>query len=86
MKHSTMLKMADKHRIKMQRITDAITSDVAKLLEDDGNHLDVFYQHGDGWVVMFGDALNARLTFGEFDKLLSLNSKDALEFLMSKTI
>lgn len=70
----------------MQRITDSIASDITKLLIEDGNSIDVFYQHGDGWVVMFGDALNARLTFSEFDKLLSLNSQEAMKFLSSKTI
>jgi hypothetical protein len=70
----------------MQKITNSIAAEISELLDDENNSIDVLYQPSDGWVVFFGHAQNAALTFPELDKLLSLENSEALAFLESKTI
>ena len=85
MKASAIMKRADKHRIAMQAALHEVRTRLVELLDSD--ETDVFYQASDGWVILFGkDSFNAKLSFSEIDKLFCMDSEQAMEFLLSKSI
>lgn len=85
MKASAIMKRAERHRAAMQSALDEIRARLIELLGY--AETDVLYQNSDGWVIMFDqDALNAKLTFVEIDKLFCMDGDQAIEFLLSKSI
>lgn len=78
------IERAEKHRLLMEASLKPINKKLSTLLEDD--NACVFYQSGDGWCILFGDALNAPAWRIDFAALLAMSKQDALEYLENISI
>lgn len=78
------IQRADAHRMKMDEAIEPVTRSIIKLLDDDGAC--VFYQGGDGWMILFGDSQNVAVCDVDFDALMRMNKNDALAYLGKRQI
>lgn len=68
----------------MQAALDKINSSLSALLGE--YDACVSYQSGDGWCVVFDDDHNAPIALMDLDKLLTMNKKQAIEYLHDHSI
>lgn len=83
-KASVLLQRAENYRLKMEKALDPINMALEKLFDDPVTSFT--FQPGDGWVVLFGDGLNAKIGFDEIDHLLTMSREEAFDFLESRSI
>lgn len=84
MKASHSLNTAETARARMEAALAPVNKRLSALLED--SNASVFYQHGDGWVVLFDGDHNAPLWTMDIDKLLTLGKDEALAYLRERSI
>lgn len=75
---------AEAYRLKMEAAVAPLNTELRRVLED--YNACVLHQPGDGWVVLFADDHNAGVRSIDFDALLKMDKRDALNYLMLRSI
>jgi len=83
-KYSRLLNKAAKLFNEIESTIQPLSDKISEVLEDEQAH--VVWQYGDGFVVCYGDAYNARLYVEEIDELFNMSKEEALEFLRERNI
>jgi hypothetical protein len=79
-----MLDLAERHRQRCQNAIAPLRSALVVLLESDS--VDVFYQPGDGWCILFGDDENAPVGSIDFTLLFEMSRDNAIAYLKGRGI
>lgn len=82
-KASTLLKKANVHYEKMFNFLNRISVQLSEHLEGE---FSVCHQSSDGWVVVWDDGKNSKITFDDLDKLLKLPKDEAVALLEELSI
>lgn len=78
------IEKAEKHRALSQLALSHLDSALQKLLQD--ANVCIFYQHSDGWVVLWGHDQNTPVTSLDLPKLLRGTKDEALQQLWEHRI
>lgn len=84
MKVIELMTRAEAHREQMQASLDAVNKKLVALLGQ--SEASVFYQHSDGWCVLFSEDHNAHLSSIDIESLLSMSRSQALSYLHARSI
>lgn len=76
------ISLANKHRLKIDEALLPLNEALASVVDD----AYIFYQESDGWVIFFNGDYNTPTGSVDFDKLLNMNTEEAVEYLKARTI